>query len=105
MLVAEIAGDRKEFGLTLAKYVKQAHATRDPNVVERATRIAVMLKATKQSLDLSTLWLEIEPENNDHYPTQKNLLQIEIGHSRSVDLSYEIKTMDNLSVKTSTNNN
>jgi hypothetical protein len=44
--------------------------------------------------------LEIEPENNDHYPTQKNLLQIETGHSRSVDLSYEIKTMDNLSVKT-----
>jgi hypothetical protein len=63
LLVAEMAGDRQEYGLSLAIYTKQAHATRDPNIVQRATLIAVMLNANLYAVDLSTLWVELKPNN------------------------------------------
>ena len=63
LLLAEFAGKRNRADVALGKYLKQAHETRDPQVVERAAFIARFLGAHQATLDASKLWLEIEPNN------------------------------------------
>lgn len=63
LLLAEFAGKRNRADVALGKYLKQAHETRDPQVVERAAFIARYLGAHQATLDASKLWLEIEPNN------------------------------------------
>ena len=63
LLVAEIAGSRNEYGVTLTKYIKQAFATRDPVIVARAARVAALLDANSHALTLAQLWAELEPDN------------------------------------------
>lgn len=63
LLVAEIAGSRKRYDIALNNYIQQASATRDINVVARATRIARLLNARKAALEMSLLWLDLEAEN------------------------------------------
>lgn len=62
LLVAEIAGSRKRYDIALNNYVQQASATQDLNVVTRATRIARLLNAHQAALEMSLLWLDLEPE-------------------------------------------
>ncbi len=63
LLLAEFAGKRNRADVALGKYLKQAHETRDPQVVERAAYIARYLGAHQATLDAAILWVEIEPEN------------------------------------------
>lgn len=63
LLVAEFALRRNQYELALGHYMAQAHDTRDPGVVARATRLAQFVKADKASLDAALLWTEIEPDN------------------------------------------
>ncbi|HVL02554.1 MAG TPA: tetratricopeptide repeat protein [Dongiaceae bacterium] len=63
LLLAEFAGKRNRADVALGKYLKQAHETRDPQVVERAAYIARYLGAHQATLDAAMLWTEIEPEN------------------------------------------
>ncbi len=63
LLVAEIAGSRNEYGVTLTKYIKQAFTTRDPVIIARATRVAALLDANSHALSLAQLWSELEPDN------------------------------------------
>lgn len=65
LLVAELAGSRSRFDIALGNYIQQAHATRDPNVTARATRIARFLNAHQAALDTSLLWIQIEPDNTE----------------------------------------
>ena len=74
LLLAEFAGKRNRADVALGKYLKQAHETRDPQVVERATFIARYLGAHQATLDASMLWSEIEPEN----PAPRELAAIEL---------------------------
>ncbi|NIV39081.1 MAG: hypothetical protein GWN58_59595, partial [Anaerolineae bacterium] len=60
--------------VALGKYLKQAHETRDPQVVERATFIARYLGAHQATLDASMLWSEIEPDN----PAPREIAAIEL---------------------------
>lgn len=74
LLLAEFAGKRNRADVALGKYLKQAHETRDPQVIERATFIARYLGAHQATLDASMLWTEIDPEN----PVPRELAAIEL---------------------------
>jgi tetratricopeptide (TPR) repeat protein len=74
LLLAEFAGKRNRADVALGKYLKQAHETKDPQVVERAAFIARYLGAHQATLDASILWTEIEPNN----PVPRELAAIEL---------------------------
>lgn len=77
LLVAEFAGERKRFDVMLNNYAQQAHATRDPGVTARATRIARFLNAHNVSLDMAMLWSELEPwEPEAHYSAAAELVHV-----------------------------
>lgn len=63
LLVAEIAGYRRNYDVALENYAKQAAITRDAGVAARATRLATFLKRDDVALRVSQLWAEIEPDN------------------------------------------
>ena len=63
LLVAEIAGHRQRYDVTLTNYLHQAEKTRDPGVAERATQIAVYLKSNKAALNAAQIWHEAAPDN------------------------------------------
>lgn len=61
LLVAEVAGQRQQFDVSLANYLDQAHHTRDPGIAERATRIAQYLGINQYILESAQLWVSIAP--------------------------------------------
>lgn len=61
LLTAEFAALRQRPDIALERYVAAARATRDPNVVARATTIAQVLNQP-QSLEMARLWTEVAPE-------------------------------------------
>lgn len=65
MLVAEVAVQRGQYEAAVEKYHSLALQTRDPRVVERATRIALFARDYKKALELSRLWIELDPANVD----------------------------------------
>lgn len=65
LLVAEMAIDRKRYDIALGNYVQQAMRTNDLLVTERATQIARGLNARQSALEMSQLWLEIDPTSPD----------------------------------------
>ena len=65
LLVGELAGIRNNFDVALQKYLTQARATRDPGVVSRAAQIAAYTENRPILLEMSQLWVEIEPESLD----------------------------------------
>ncbi len=69
LLTAELAGKQNRLDITLGNYLKQAHKTRDPQIVRRTTRIARFMKAHQATLDAAKLWVEIEPNNEEALQT------------------------------------
>ncbi len=65
LLVAEFAGNRGQLSVSLDKYVAQAKLTRDPGVAARAATVANYLNQQDAMLAMSTLWVELEPDNSD----------------------------------------
>jgi len=63
LLVAELAGQRNRYDIMLGNYLSAAKKTGDPGLAERATRIAVSLKAHKAALAAAELWHKSAPEN------------------------------------------
>jgi tetratricopeptide (TPR) repeat protein len=63
LLVAEIAGHRQRYDVTLTNYLHQAEKTRDPGIAERAAQIAVYLKSNKAALHAARIWHEAAPGN------------------------------------------
>src|SRR3990172_10146110 len=47
ILVAEIAGQRGHLDVAVENYLELARVTRDPKIVERATRVAVYARSTE----------------------------------------------------------
>lgn len=62
LLVAEFAGIRQAYPLSLQIYREQAFATRDSAVIARATRIASFLEEPAV-IELAQLWAAVEPDN------------------------------------------
>ncbi|TNC91783.1 MAG: hypothetical protein CSH36_07860, partial [Thalassolituus sp.] len=63
LLVAELAGQRQRYDISLFHYMDQARKTRDPNVAERALRIAQFVGASKFAAEASAIWLEVDPDD------------------------------------------
>lgn len=65
MLVAEFAGQREQLGLALTEYLALARSTRNPDLAERATKIAVFSRDDARALDAASLWVELKPASLD----------------------------------------
>jgi len=65
LLVGELAGIRSNFDIALQKYLTQARVTRDPGVVSRTAQIAAYTENRPVLLEMSQLWVDIEPESLD----------------------------------------
>ncbi len=65
LMVAELAISRKRYDIALGNYVQQALSTQDIGVAARATHIARGLNARQSALEMSQLWLDLEPHNKD----------------------------------------
>ncbi|MEY4588501.1 MAG: hypothetical protein RL497_577 [Pseudomonadota bacterium] len=61
LLVAEMAGNRNRLDVMLSNYQQQAHATRDPEVVARACRLARFVNLREAALSLCSLWVDVSP--------------------------------------------
>ena len=65
ILVAEVAGQRGALDISVENYLELALETRDPKIVERATRIAVYARDTEAAWESAKLWVELDPRNPD----------------------------------------
>jgi tetratricopeptide (TPR) repeat protein len=74
LLVAEFAVRRQQYDLALGNYLQQAFETRDPDVTERAVRLAQFLNADKAAVDAAQLWVELKPDDLDARFTLGTLL-------------------------------
>ena len=63
-LLAEIAGQRGNFGLSASAYLDLARSTRDPRVARRAAEIALHGRNLEMALQAARLWVEIDPESS-----------------------------------------
>ncbi len=62
-LLGELAGQRGDLSLASDAYVDLARKTRDVRVVKRAAEIASHARHTAQAIEMSRLWLELEPKS------------------------------------------
>ena len=74
LLVAELAGQQGQFELAMANYLKQARLTRDPNIAERATRVAQYLRNVEAITEAAELWIATDPENPEPYQISASIL-------------------------------
>jgi len=65
MLVAEFAGQREQLGLALTEYLALARTTRNADLAERATKIAVFSRDDPKALEAASLWVELRPTSLD----------------------------------------
>jgi tetratricopeptide (TPR) repeat protein len=63
-LVSEIAGQRGMLALAKEGYLDMARKTRDPRLVRRAAEIALYSRDQAAALELSRLWMELEPDSS-----------------------------------------
>lgn len=65
LFIAEVAAQRGQYDVSVSKYRRLASQTRDPRLVERGTRIALFSRDYKSALELSKLWIELDPGSVD----------------------------------------
>lgn len=65
VLLAEIAGQRGRLDIATENYLDLARSTRDPLLVERATRVAIYTREDEAAFEAAQLWMELDPKNPD----------------------------------------
>lgn len=73
LLLAEIAGQRGDLPLSAEIYRVLAHETRDPRIARRAAEIALHSRRTDVALEVTRLWLELEPSSE---PARQTLMRL-----------------------------
>lgn len=73
-LVAELAGHRGQFALSVSAYRDLTKATRDPRVAKRAAEIALHARQYDAALDAARLWVEFDAESAQARQTFASLL-------------------------------
>ncbi len=86
LIVAELAGQRKQYTLSLDNYLNQARLTGSPAIAQRATHIAQYLQLTDKTLEAATLWQQADPENPEPYQIAASLLLREGDFSSALPL-------------------
>lgn len=62
LLVAEVAGQRQQFDISLVNYLDQAEKTQDPGIAERATHIAQYMGVNNYTLRAAEIWVKNAPD-------------------------------------------
>lgn len=65
ILEAEFAGQRGHLDVSLQNYIELARQTRDPKIIERATRIAVFARDEALAAEMAGMWVDLDPRNPD----------------------------------------
>lgn len=65
LLVAEIAGHREQLDISVENYLDLARTTRDPDIISRATRVAIYARNDAAAKEAARLWAEVDPGNSD----------------------------------------
>jgi tetratricopeptide (TPR) repeat protein len=73
-LLGEFALQRGDINIGVEAWADLAVRTRDPKVVARATEVAGFARQYDRALELSRLWLEVEPDSSKAKQTQSSLL-------------------------------
>ena len=73
-LLAELAAQRGQFGLSASAYLDLALSTRDPRIVRRAAEIAFHARQYDSALEAVKLWLTLEPESQQARQMNSTLL-------------------------------
>lgn len=89
LLVAEMAIDRKRYDIALNNYVQQALSTNDLLVTSRATHIARSLNAHQSALEMSQLWLDLDPES----PEARYLASSELINANHLFEAFELSKL------------
>lgn len=90
LLVAEVAGQRQQFNVSVANYLDQARQTQDPGVAQRATRIAQYVGADSHALEAASIWVTAAPfDAQAHQAMAQQLMkagnfQLALKHMESV---------------------
>ncbi|MEY4083171.1 MAG: hypothetical protein RL483_540 [Pseudomonadota bacterium] len=63
ILASELALQQGEIGLAASTYLALAEQTQDPVVAERATQLALVIRAPKQALAAARIWLAGKPQD------------------------------------------
>ena len=64
ILAAELAGKRDQLDVALTHYREAAALSKDPQVAERATMLALLVKDNAASLELARRWQTLAPAND-----------------------------------------
>jgi tetratricopeptide (TPR) repeat protein len=86
-LVAEMAGHRGQTALATGAYRDLARQTRDPRVAKRAAEIALFARQYDVALEVTRIWVELEPESSQARQTLASLLA---ASGRSEELSVHV---------------
>lgn len=74
LLLAEIAGQRRQFGFSVSAYLDLARSTRDPRIARRAAEIALHARQFDAALEATRLWNELQPQDGLAKQTLANVL-------------------------------
>lgn len=89
-LIGEFALRRGEVKLGLDAWTDLAQRTRDPKVIARAAEVASLARQYDQALELTKLWLEVEPDSTQAKQMQSSLL---ITSNRIDDLAPQLSSV------------
>ena len=90
MLLAEVALRRGDLDLASRAYGSLAVRTRDPKVIERAVEVAIAARSLSMALELTRLWLDVDPLSK---PAQRMLVGILILDNRLDEVAPHIARM------------
>ncbi|MCK5433429.1 MAG: tetratricopeptide repeat protein [Gammaproteobacteria bacterium] len=110
LLVAEIAGHREQLDISVDNYLDLARETRDPEIISRATRVAIYARNDAAAKEAAQLWTEVDPGNSDAHQvltvmavregnTAKALEHLEVilkSSGREAELSQQLWMVANL---------
>ena len=86
LLLAEIAGQRRQFPIAFQNYLTQAEKTQDPAVAERATRIAQYLRDAEKIRTAAAVWRSVDEENPEPYQIEASILLHQNKHAEALPL-------------------
>jgi len=90
VLLAEIAMRRGDLDLASRAYASLAVRTRDAKVIERAVEVAIAARSMALALEMSRLWLDVDPLSK---PAQRMLVGILILDNRLAEVAPHIARM------------
>ncbi len=89
-LVGDLALQRGDTAIAISAWVDLARRTRDPKVIARAIEVTASARQFEQALELTRLWLEVEPDSTKARQTESSLLLLA---NRTDDLAPQLSQL------------